>query len=291
MSAVLATDPATLFDAARGGNPIALARLLSLIERGGEAARQVAGLAHTVPRRRLHHRDHRGPRRRQVDPHRPVDRRRPPARPRPARPGGRPGHRPLVPLFGRGHPRRPGAHAGPCPRRRACSSGRWPPGAISAACRWPCPTRCACCRRWAYPSCWSRRSGSANRRWRWPAAADTTVVVVNPGWGDAVQANKAGLLEIGDLFVINKADRSGARETRRDLELMLDLTELGSWRPPIVETVATTGERRRPAVGGGGPSSPPSDRTRACWRRSVAGACCGSSSRSSASAWRSRSGS
>ena len=74
------------------------------------------------------------------------------------------------------------------------------------------------------------------------AATDTTVVVVNPGWGDAIQANKAGLLEIADLFVINKADRPGARETRRDLELMLELTELGEWRPPIVETVASTGD-------------------------------------------------
>jgi LAO/AO transport system kinase len=68
------------------------------------------------------------------------------------------------------------------------------------------------------------------------------VVVVNPGWGDAIQANKAGLLEIADLFVINKTDRPGARETRRDLELMLDLTELGEWRPPIVDTVASTGD-------------------------------------------------
>jgi LAO/AO transport system kinase len=67
-------------------------------------------------------------------------------------------------------------------------------------------------------------------------------VVVNPGWGDAIQANKAGLLEIADLFVINKADRPDARSTRRDLELMLDLTDLGPWRPPIVETVATSGE-------------------------------------------------
>ena len=57
--------------------------------------------------------------------------------------------------------------------------------------------------------------------------ADTTVVVVNPGWGDAVQANKAGLLEIGDVFVINKADRAGVAETRRDLEQMLDLSALG----------------------------------------------------------------
>jgi LAO/AO transport system kinase len=71
-------------------------------------------------------------------------------------------------------------------------------------------------------------------------AADTTVVVVNPGWGDAVQANKAGLMEIADVFVINKADRAGVDETRRDLETMLDMTDLGeaAWRPPIVATVA-----------------------------------------------------
>ncbi len=74
------------------------------------------------------------------------------------------------------------------------------------------------------------------------AATDSTVVVVNPGWGDSIQANKAGLLEIADLFVINKADRPGAQQTRRDLEAMLDLTDLGEWRPPIVETVASTGD-------------------------------------------------
>ncbi len=74
------------------------------------------------------------------------------------------------------------------------------------------------------------------------SATDTTVVVVNPGWGDTIQANKAGLLEIADLFVINKADRPGAKETRHDLEGMLDLTELGEWRPPIVDTVASTGD-------------------------------------------------
>ena len=73
-------------------------------------------------------------------------------------------------------------------------------------------------------------------------AADTTVVVVNPGWGDAVQANKAGLLEVADVFVINKADRPGADETRRDLERMLDLSERTGWRPPVVATAAPTGE-------------------------------------------------
>ena len=67
------------------------------------------------------------------------------------------------------------------------------------------------------------------------------MVVVTPGWGDSMQANKAGLLEIADLFVINKADRPGAREARRDLEQMLDLSALGDWRPPVVDTTATSG--------------------------------------------------
>jgi LAO/AO transport system kinase len=74
------------------------------------------------------------------------------------------------------------------------------------------------------------------------AATDTTLVVVNPGWGDAIQANKAGLLEVADLFVINKADRPGTRETHRDLDAMLDLAAPGDWRPPVVETVASTGD-------------------------------------------------
>ncbi len=74
--------------------------------------------------------------------------------------------------------------------------------------------------------------------------ADTTIVEVNPGWGDSVQANKAGLMEIADVFVINKADRKGVDETRRDLEQMLDLSDLPheAWRPPIVSTVGSTGE-------------------------------------------------
>jgi LAO/AO transport system kinase len=74
--------------------------------------------------------------------------------------------------------------------------------------------------------------------------ADSTIVVVNPGWGDAIQANKAGLMEIADVFVINKADRIGVAETRRDLEQMLELSEpsADAWRPPIVDTIATTGE-------------------------------------------------
>ncbi|NIA25822.1 MAG: methylmalonyl Co-A mutase-associated GTPase MeaB [Gammaproteobacteria bacterium] len=73
-------------------------------------------------------------------------------------------------------------------------------------------------------------------------SADTTIVVVNPGWGDSIQANKAGLLEIGDLFIVNKADRPGVSETVRDLNQMLDLGGKRPWRPPVLPTVATTGE-------------------------------------------------
>jgi LAO/AO transport system kinase len=74
-------------------------------------------------------------------------------------------------------------------------------------------------------------------------AADTTVVVVNPGWGDAVQAAKAGLMEIADVFVVNKADRRGADTTVADLEAMLDLAgPRRGWRPPVVRTVATAGQ-------------------------------------------------
>lgn len=73
-------------------------------------------------------------------------------------------------------------------------------------------------------------------------ATDTTVVVVNPGWGDGVQANKAGLLEVADVFVVNKADRAGADMAVRDLVTMLELGSPGPWTPPIVETVATSGD-------------------------------------------------
>ena len=73
-------------------------------------------------------------------------------------------------------------------------------------------------------------------------SADTTIVVVNPGWGDSVQANKAGLLEIGDVFIVNKADREGVADAVRDLEQMLDLGGQRDWRPPVLTAVATTGE-------------------------------------------------
>jgi len=71
--------------------------------------------------------------------------------------------------------------------------------------------------------------------------ADTTVVVVNPGWGDSIQAAKAGLLEIADVLVVNKADRPGLEATVADLNGMLDLASHLGWRPPVLATVAIEG--------------------------------------------------
>ncbi|WP_189133545.1 methylmalonyl Co-A mutase-associated GTPase MeaB [Wenjunlia tyrosinilytica] len=77
------------------------------------------------------------------------------------------------------------------------------------------------------------------------AQADTSVVLLAPGMGDGIQAAKAGILEIGDVYVVNKADRDGAESTARELNHMLGLGESrepGDWRPPIVKTVASKGE-------------------------------------------------
>ncbi len=63
--------------------------------------------------------------------------------------------------------------------------------------------------------------------------------MVTPGWGDGVQAAKAGLLEIADVFVVNKADRAGAADAVRDLVQMLELSGARAWTPPVLETVAT----------------------------------------------------
>ncbi|GAA3905894.1 methylmalonyl Co-A mutase-associated GTPase MeaB [Actinoplanes auranticolor] len=74
--------------------------------------------------------------------------------------------------------------------------------------------------------------------------ADTTLVLLAPGMGDAIQAVKAGILEIADVFVVNKADRPGADATYRDIQGMLSLGEraAGDWRPQVVRAVAVKGE-------------------------------------------------
>ena len=73
--------------------------------------------------------------------------------------------------------------------------------------------------------------------------ADSTLVIVAPGMGDAIQAAKAGILEIGDMFVVNKSDRPGAQEAVRDLRTMIAMAQRGEgdWKPPIVR------HGRRPA--------------------------------------------
>ena len=189
---------------------MALARLLSLVERGGHAGRG--------PRPACAYRS--GAEARTVGitgapgagKSTLVDRLITVARGRGAR-ARRAGRRPHVAVLRRGDPRRPGPHAGPRPRRRRLHPVDGDPG----------PSRRA------GPG---RARGDPGPRHRRPArsslvetvgvgqvevevaaATDTTVVVVNPRWGDAVQANKAGLLEIADVFVINKADMPGAAET------------------------------------------------------------------------------
>ncbi len=74
--------------------------------------------------------------------------------------------------------------------------------------------------------------------------ADTTLVLLAPGMGDGIQAAKAGILEIGDVFVVNKADREGAQATRRELRSVIGMTDRadGAWTPPILLTTATTGD-------------------------------------------------
>lgn len=71
---------------------------------------------------------------------------------------------------------------------------------------------------------------------------DTVAVVTVPGLGDDIQAIKAGILEIADVFVINKADREGVERTAKDLEMMLSIGEHGEWLPPILRTVASREE-------------------------------------------------
>jgi len=78
------------------------------------------------------------------------------------------------------------------------------------------------------------------------SAADTTLVLMAPGMGDGIQAAKAGIAEIADVFVVNKADHDGAKTTVKDLRAMLSLggrhSVAGAWRPPIVSAIASRGE-------------------------------------------------
>jgi LAO/AO transport system kinase len=81
-----------------------------------------------------------------------------------------------------------------------------------------------------------------------PTLVDTTLVVLTPGMGDDVQLEKAGIMEIADVFVVNKADLPGAERLQRDLRTMLNVGVRTSWTPPIVATVATHPDERIDAV-------------------------------------------
>jgi LAO/AO transport system kinase len=232
-------DPATLFQVAQAGDRVALARLLSLIERGGPPSRAIAGLAYqtklatytvgitgspgagksTLTDRLIAI----------------------------AREAGQVGVLAIDPSS----PFSGGAILGDRVRmqnhalddavfiRSMATRGHL--GGLAVA----VPDAVRMLSASGFPMVFIETVGVGQQEVSVASAADTTVVVVNPGWGDAIQANKAGLMEIADLFVINKADRPGARETRRDLDQMLDLTTpdtFDDWRPPIVETVASSGD-------------------------------------------------
>jgi LAO/AO transport system kinase len=261
MVSTRSNDPNQLFDAARRGDHAALARLLSLVERGGAPSRQVAAVAYrstsvaytvgltgapgagksTLTDRLI------GLGRQGL----------PGARAEPAPEGvageglGAPGRGPdhvAVLAVDPSSPFSGGAILGDRVRMPSHSADegvfirslatRGQLGGLAVA----VPDAVRVLSAAGFPVVLIETVGVGQQEVEVASATDTTVVVVNPGWGDAIQANKAGLLEIADLFVINKADRAGTRETHRDLELMLELTELGAWRPPILEAVATTGD-------------------------------------------------
>jgi LAO/AO transport system kinase len=241
MAVTRTSDPASLFDAARAGDPVALPRLLSLVERGGAGARSVAEIAYRSPGQAYSVGITGAPGAgKSTLTDRLIDQ---------ARTRGLDGSdRVAVLAIDPSSPFSGGAILGDRVRmqnhaldtmvfiRSMATRGHL--GGLAVA----VPDAVRVLSAVGVPVVLLETVGVGQQEVAVAAATDTTIVVVNPGWGDAIQANKAGLLEIADLFVINKADRPGARETRRDLELMLDLTQLGDWRPPIVDTVASSGD-------------------------------------------------
>jgi LAO/AO transport system kinase len=231
-------DPQELFDAATGGDRVAVARLISLVEEGGETAREVGrlvfprtGTAYTVGitgapgagKSTLTDRliaeiraggDEVGVL--AVDPSSPYSG------------GAFLGDRVRM----QDHALDPGVFI-----RSMASRGHL--GGLSLATPEAIRVLDACGRRWVLVE----TVGVGQVEFEIVERADTTIVVLTPGTGDSVQANKAGLLEVADLFVINKADRPGAHELERDLNNVLDMSaDAQAWRPPILPTVASSGE-------------------------------------------------
>ena len=231
-------DPEVLLDAARAGDRAALARLISLVERGGDPAREVGRLIHplgghtytvgitgapgagksTLTDRLLGHLRGLGidVAVLAVDPSSPFS-------------GGA-----IL-----GDRVRMQGHAGDAGVFIRSMATRGHGGGLALA----TPAAISVLDAAGFPLVLVETVGVGQVEIEVAGAADTTVVVVNPGWGDAVQANKAGLLEAADVLVVNKADRPGADAAERDLAMMLDMDlDPGPWRPPVLRTVATTGE-------------------------------------------------
>ena len=231
-------DPAALAEGVRRGEPAKVARMLSLVEAGDDTRRAAiasltadGGHAYTIGitgapgagKSSLTDRfDH-------------ARARRSATRSRCSR-STRRAHGPAVPSSAT-------ACAWACtPPIPVCSSVRWPPAGTSAVSPTATPQAIRVLDATGTPWILVETVGVGQVELEIADAADTTVVVVNPGWGDGVQANKAGLLEVADVFVVNKADRAGADAAVKDLVAMLDLGPHLSWTPPIVQTVATTGD-------------------------------------------------
>ncbi|HEX2700553.1 MAG TPA: methylmalonyl Co-A mutase-associated GTPase MeaB [Acidimicrobiales bacterium] len=231
-------DPAVLLGAATGGDRAALARLISLVERGGETARRVGRITHrlggraytvgitgapgagksTLTNRLLDHLRGLGTEVAvlAVDPSSPFS-------------GGA-----IL-----GDRVRMQDHAGDRGVYIRSMATRGHVGGLALA----TPEAIRVLDAAGFPFVMVETVGVGQVEVEVAGAADTTVVVVNPGWGDAVQANKAGLLEAADVLVVNKSDRPGAAEARRDLDMMLDMNLApGPWRPPVLSTVASNGE-------------------------------------------------
>lgn len=103
------------------------------------------------------------------------------------------------------------------------------------------PAMAACLDGLGFPEIFIETVGVGQSEVEIASSADTTIVVLTAGWGDAVQAAKAGFLEVADIFVVNKSDREGADTTLKDIEAMLDVGPSTEWRPPVLQTVATDG--------------------------------------------------
>ena len=224
----------------------AIAKLLSLVETGGERARR--GRCRAVPahRQRVLGRHHRRAGRRQVDAHRPPHHGAARRRQRGRRARGRPDQ----PVQRWRDPRRPRAHAEPRDRSRRLhpldGDTRGHLGGLALATPQAVRVLDAVGKPWIVVE----TVGVGQVEVEIAGAADTTVVVVNPGWGDGVQAEKAGLMEIADVFVVNKADRAGAADTEPDLRGDARTCPAhGAWTPPIVRDGRDDGRGHRRAVG------------------------------------------